>query len=149
MTANLIHVAMETLFLSLYFTFTNHWSQSSVLVIQCTVRVQAILYMDVDLIFRSVWGRHTHFCLFSLWVTTLDSRVDCAQATWNRKKPIVDQKEMSFEAGLPKWVPLITWILWVYRKLWVIPHIMTTAFPISYILTIKQIFLYSIWKRNF
>lgn len=30
---------------------------------------------------------------------------------------------MSLEPGLPKLVPLIIWTLWVYRKLWVIPHI--------------------------
>lgn len=70
---------------------------------------------------------------------TLASYMDGAQAIWNRKMPITDQKEMSLEPGLPKLVPLITWILWVYRKLWVIPHIVTIVFPISHILTIEQI----------
>ena len=74
-------------------------------------------------------GGTQYFCFFSGWEMTLASNVDCAQAIWNRKMSIVDQKEMSLEADLLKLVPLITWILWVYRKLWVIPHIVTVVFP--------------------
>lgn len=42
--------------------------------------------------------------------------------------PVMDQKEMPLEQGLPKLVPLMIWILLVYRKLYVIPHIMTIVF---------------------
>lgn len=52
--------------------------------------------------FSEVCGAaHTFLPLFSMGDNSGFS-VDCAQTTRNRKKPIADQKEMSFEAGLPK-----------------------------------------------
>lgn len=42
--------------------------------------------------------------------------------------PIMNQKEMPLEQGLPKLVSLMNWILLVSRKLYVIPHIMTIIF---------------------
>lgn len=103
-----------------------HWSQSSVIVIRCIVSVEASLYIDADFIFKKCVRRHTFCPLFSMGDNSGFS-VDCAQTTRNRKKPIADQKEMSFEWGVSRNECL--WLLGSYESIensgW---------FPISWLL---------------
>lgn len=93
-----------------------------------TVQVQTIFCISMQIHFQKRTGVANVF--LSVFCVGCDAGLtgDGAQAIWNRKVPIVDQKEMPAEADLLKLVPVITRIPWVYTKLWVIPHLMTAVF---------------------